>query len=106
MRTSFHSSHVDVGRILLAMITILTIAGTLSACGRYGSPVRSASVEAGDRTGDESGNKAGNKAGVGVGVDAESAAEVGKLDPESKDPSAEEESDLEEEDEDEDDLAE
>ncbi len=102
MRTSFHSSHVDVGRILLAMITILAIAGTLSACGRYGSPVRSASVEAGDRTGDES----GNKAGVGVGVDAESAAEVGKLDPESKDPSAEEESDLEEEDEDEDDLAE
>jgi hypothetical protein len=29
----------------IAAITILAIAGTLSSCGRYGKPVRAASVE-------------------------------------------------------------
>lgn len=32
-------------RCALAMITILAITGTLSACGRYGSPVRVAPTE-------------------------------------------------------------
>jgi hypothetical protein len=32
------------GRLALVIITIFAMAGTLSSCGRYGSPVRSVSV--------------------------------------------------------------
>ncbi len=36
----------NLGKRFLASITILTIAGTLSACGRYGRPIRPAALPA------------------------------------------------------------
>jgi len=86
-------SFARLGRRLLVMITILAIAGTLSACGRYGSPVRSSPVAV------------GTTAPEGVG-EAGASAEIGAAEAKSKGPANGEGSDRQDEDEDEDEMAE
>jgi hypothetical protein len=76
VRGSACESMAKLGRHTLAMITILAITGTLSACGRYGSPVRV------------------------VPVDVGAEAEIGVVDPQPKDLAADERSDRQDEDED------
>jgi len=87
-----HHSLAYLGRRILAVITILAIAGTLSACGRYGNPVRVAPAEV--RTpAPEDGGEARAEAGTSAEVDA--------VDPKSKGLADDEGSDRQDEDEDE-----
>ena len=74
VRGSTRRSPANLCRRALAMITILAIAGTLSACGRYGRPVRVAPVDVGTET------------------------EIGAEDPQPKDLAADERSDRKDED--------
>ena len=73
---SVRATPTFVRRCALTLITILAITGTLSACGRYGSPVRVVPVE----------------------VEAEVEVEAGAEDPQTKARAADESSDRKAED--------
>ena len=77
---SVRATPTFVRRCALTLITILAITGTLSACGRYGSPVRVVPVE------------------VEAEVEVEVEVEAGAEDPQTKARAADESSDRKAED--------